>query len=184
VADAGCLPGPIPARRQGRFAVIRIEIANETTPGPANEDRWRAAVEDVLKRHGVARADVSLAVVDDATIHELNRRFLDHDFSTDVLSFVLESSAGYLEGEIVASAETATRQARRLGWTAGDELLLYIIHGALHLVGFDDTTPKASAAMWAQQRACLARFGLDLQDDRSENESAEDDLIQGGSFSP
>jgi probable rRNA maturation factor len=97
--------------------------------------------------------------VDDETIHGLNRRFLDHDFPTDVITFPLEEEDGHLEGEIVASFDTARREAGRFGWPAADELLLYVIHGALHLLGYDDTTADAAGQMREQERVMLAHFG-------------------------
>ncbi len=74
------------------------------------------------------------------------------------MSFLLESSPEGIEGEIVASAEMACRVARRHRWTAAEELLLYVIHGALHLAGWLDDTPARRAAMAKRQRAYLARL--------------------------
>ena len=83
-----------------------------------------------------------MAVVDDPTIRRLHREYLGEDSPTDVMSFVLERADDYLEGEVVVSAETACAAAPEYGWPAADELLLYVIHGTLHLVGYDDTTPR------------------------------------------
>lgn len=131
-------------------------------PGPwANDARLGQAVEAILAAHGVARGTVSLALVDDATIHEVNREFLSHDEPTDVISFVLESGPGWLDGEIVASVDTAARHAAEVGWTTADELLLYVIHGLLHLVGHDDLSDEARPRMRAAERAWLAHFGLE-----------------------
>ena len=77
-----------------------------------------------------------------------------------MLSFPLEQSAERLEGEVVVSAQTAAAAAGRFGWSAADELLLYVIHGTLHLMGVGDTTPLEQAEMRARERACLDRFGL------------------------
>ena len=68
--------------------------------------------------------------MDDRTIQQLNRQYLDHDEPTDVLSFLLEREAERLEGEIVVSRDTAACSAPAYGWTPADELLLYVIHGA------------------------------------------------------
>jgi len=115
----------------------------------------------ILDEASIGDAEISVAVVDDPTIEQLNRRYLSHDGPTDVLSFVLERSAERLEGEVVVSGDTAGRTAPRFAWSAADELLLYVIHGTLHLVGFDDRTPDDRAAMQARERACLGRFGLE-----------------------
>ncbi|HWA98836.1 MAG TPA: rRNA maturation RNase YbeY [Pirellulales bacterium] len=122
--------------------------------------RLRAGVEWVLRDAGIARATVSVAIVDDATIHELNVRYLAHDWPTDVLSFLLESGEDSLEGEIVVSTDTATSMARELGRSPADELLLYVVHGALHLVGYDDQDDASRADMRAREASILARLGV------------------------
>lgn len=138
--------------------VIQIDIANHQRLLKLNRQRLRRAVRSVLAAHGVRSAELSIAIVDDATIHELNRRYLNHDYATDVLSFALDGSAGRLDGEIVASAETAARTGRKLGLPAERELLLYLVHGALHLVGFDDKSPAASRRMRAEERRILEKI--------------------------
>ena len=140
--------------------MIQIDFRNEQHTLPVDESRLGEAIELVLRRAGVARAEISVAVVDDPSMHELNRRYLDHDEPTDVLSFVLEAGSGALEGEIIVSADTAASTAARFGWAAEDELLLYVIPGALHLVGYDDLNAAAKSDMRRQERACLAHFGL------------------------
>ncbi|HVU88262.1 MAG TPA: rRNA maturation RNase YbeY [Pirellulales bacterium] len=145
--------------------VIQIDITNEQSRLPIDEQRLRAAVAAVLAGEGRSAATISVAVVDDPTIHELNRRFLAHDYPTDVLSFVLEESTAGLEGEIIVSADTAAASAPRYGWPATDELLLYVIHGTLHLVGYNDHEPADIARMRAAEKRYLAQCGLQAQDD-------------------
>ena len=140
--------------------MINVEITNEQDALPIDPARLEAAVRLILEEQLVSDAEISVAVVDDATIRRLNRQYLDHDDTTDVLSFPLEQSAERLEGEVVVSAQTAAAAAGRFGWSAADELLLYVIHGTLHLVGVGDTTPREQAEMRARERACLDRFGL------------------------
>lgn len=140
--------------------MIQIDFRNEQHTLPVDEPRLREAIELVLRQAKFAQAEISVAIVDDPSMHELNRRYLNHDEPTDVLSFVLEASEGALDGEIIVSADTAASTALRFGWAAEDELLLYVIHGALHLVGYDDLDPAAKSEMRRQERACLAHFGL------------------------
>ncbi len=142
--------------------MIAVAIANEQKFLTVDRARIRAAVKEVLSSADVSNAEISVAIVDDARIHEVNRQFLQHDFPTDVISFVLEQDAGRLEGEIVASAETAMAAAPRWNWPATDELLLYIVHGMLHLVGYDDTTPTAATKMRRAERATLERLGIEM----------------------
>ena len=123
-------------------------------------ERLVTIARSILVDHGIVRAQVSIAVVDDPTIHVLNRRYLAHDYPTDVLSFVLERSDDWLEGEIVVSADTARTAAREYGWEPADELLLYVVHGVLHLVGMDDQSEEARAAMADVESRYLRQCGL------------------------
>lgn len=148
-----------------------VEIHNEQACLPA-DPRHRRAVRMILEDASLGRAQVSVAVVDDPTIRRLHREYLGEDSPTDVMSFVLERDDDYLEGEVVASAQTACAAAPEFGWPAADELLLYVIHGALHLVGYDDTSPRLRAEMRKQERAYLARFGLDGRYRKSTEKSA------------
>lgn len=118
-------------------------------------------VRGALAAEGVRRASISVAVVDDLTIHAVNRRHLDHDEPTDVISFHLSGpDDDELSGELVVSAETAARTARQAGVSALDELALYVVHGLLHLCGHDDTTPAAARRMRQREGEVLAALGL------------------------
>lgn len=105
----------------------------------------------------ITDANISVAVVDDATIGRLHGQFLNDPSPTDVLSFTLERSPDYLEGEVVLSADTARANAARYRSTAEREALLYAIHGTLHLVGYDDATPSDRARMRRQEKKYLGR---------------------------
>jgi probable rRNA maturation factor len=141
-------------------ALLSITVTNAQLKMPADKKRLRRAVRMILQDAAVGAAKISVAVVDDPTISELHQRYLDDPSPTDVLSFVLERSSNYLEGEIVVSAETAAASAPKYKWSAADELLLYVIHGALHLVGYDDATAKKRTKMREKEKEYLARFEL------------------------
>jgi probable rRNA maturation factor len=138
-----------------------IEISNRQQALKFDAARLERAAESVLNAAHITEAEVSIAVVDDSAMHELNRHYLAHDSPTDVLSFVLERDGARLDGELIVSADTALREAARVGWSVDDELLLYVIHGTLHLVGYDDVTPELCEAMRRQEEHHLARFGLE-----------------------
>lgn len=141
--------------------MIAIEISNRQHTLNVDEGRLRRAAEAVMGEAGIGEAVLGIALVDDAAIHQVNKQFLEHDEPTDVISFVLESHGDYLEGEVIASTDTAQREALRWQWPAGDELLLYVVHGLLHLVGFDDLDDESRLAMRAAERRILAHFGLE-----------------------
>jgi len=144
--------------------MLAIDITNEQDRLDVDEARLREVAAAILRDAGYTAGSLSIAIVDDPTIHELNRKFLDHDYPTDVLSFVLEQEPGRLEGEVIVSADTAQRTAEKLSWTAGDELLLYVVHGTLHLVGHDDLSDEPRAAMRKAERAYLARLGVEYRE--------------------
>ncbi len=148
-----------------------IDITNSQSVVSVDEDRLTRAVTIVLQAHDVRRAQIGVSIVDDPTIHQLNRKWLDHDYATDVLSFPLSWENDFLEGEIVASADTAKTSALRFSWKEDDELLLYIIHGALHLVGYDDHSPGDLEKMRAEERKFLALFDLQPNYDPDEGET-------------
>lgn len=127
--------------------MLSIAIQNQQSLLRVDKRLLKKAVRIILKDAKIETAEISVAVVDDSTIAQVHAEFLHDDSPTDVISFVLDASPGSLEGEIVASAETAVAQAPRFLWTGNQELLLYVIHGVLHLVGYDDTTPKARKTM-------------------------------------
>jgi probable rRNA maturation factor len=145
--------------------MLRIEISNRQTAFEFDARRLKRAAEAILRDAGIASAALSIAVVDDPTIRRLNRQFLDHDEPTDVLSFVLEHERGHLEGEVIVSAQTALGSAARYGWSPEAELSLYVIHGTLHLVGYDDHTADQRAAMRGGERRYLALLGLEAREE-------------------
>jgi probable rRNA maturation factor len=140
--------------------MIRVELAQQQETHRVDAPRLKRAAREVIASAGFKDAEISIAVVDDARMHTLNRQYLRHDYPTDVLSFVLEQDQRSLEGEIIVSADYAAREAERFNWSVNDELLLYVIHGSLHLIGYDDQTPEAKAAMRAKEVEFLGKFNL------------------------
>lgn len=146
-----------------------IAIANEQRCLRVNRRRLTQLALSVLAREQVARAEISIAIVDDTRIHAINRKFLNHDCPTDVISFLLEGTEGTddaapvvrrgtgktINGEIVISAETALRVAADYDKTPADELALYLVHGLLHLCGYDDLTPKEKRLMHRREAEAL-----------------------------
>ncbi|MBM3469863.1 MAG: rRNA maturation RNase YbeY [Armatimonadetes bacterium] len=117
------------------------------------------------------RAEIEIALVDDATIGRLNRRFLGHRGPTDVLAFPGEPASpaarthsaepglrGPLLGEIVISVERARAQARDAGWSVRREVVLLLVHGLLHLRGYDDHAVRDAGVMRALERKILERI--------------------------
>ena len=99
--------------------------------------------------------NLSVAFVTNAAIRKINRKFLNHDFATDVISFPLGTD---LVGELVISAEYAAAEAAARKIPVEEELLRYVAHGILHLLGYDDHRPADRKKMWARQERELRRI--------------------------
>ena len=139
---------------------IELEIDYHAADVTPDDARYKLAAEWVAEHFGLAHLTASISIVDDPTIHRLNCEHLDHDWPTDVISFVFDNDGHVVDGEIIASIDTATRLANDAGWPVADELLLYIIHGLLHLAGLDDIEPADRAAMRAAEQACLTALNV------------------------
>jgi probable rRNA maturation factor len=131
--------------------------------GAASEERLRQVAEAVLRHEG-SHDQVTVVVTDDVGIQELNCDFLGIDAPTDVLSFgaqeatgpfVFAPEAGNYLGDVIVSYPRAAAQAAEQGHPAGRELDLLVVHGLLHLLGYDHATEAEQAIMWARQDEIL-----------------------------
>lgn len=113
-----------------RFAEVALQHA------------WRTMPQRRQKLKAIQ--EINVILVSDRRIADLHKRFMNIAGSTDVITFQ--------HGEIFISTETAVRQAKDFASTPADEIQLYIVHGILHLLGFDDTDEKAAKLMREKQR--------------------------------
>lgn len=109
-------------------------------------ERFHHAGRWVVSQFGLKSLSVSISVVDDETIRGLNAQYLQHDWATDVISFVFQSGE-QVSGEIIVSWTTACRLSRIAQWSSEDELVLYVLHGMLHLAGLDDIDSQGRQQM-------------------------------------
>jgi probable rRNA maturation factor len=137
---------------------MRAVVDNRQRQIPVRTTRLVRAVRRALAAVGRPGGLVELAIVDDAEIRRMNARYRGIARRTDVLAFPLETpeSPEQLVGQIVISAETARRQARRIGVPLALELDLLVTHGTLHLVGYDDRDPLEADLMHRRERDILA----------------------------
>lgn len=126
-----------------------IHVTNEQRRVPIPTSKVRRLAAQIL-----GKRNLSVAFVTNAAIRKINRQFLKHDFATDVISFPLGTD---LVGELVISAEFAVGEASLRGIPVEEELLRYVAHGILHLLGYDDHDPADKARMWKRQERELAR---------------------------
>ena len=151
----------------------QIEITERQTCSQVDRSFLEQAINRILAEQQISHAELSVVLVDDREIHQMNRDFLGHDYPTDVISFSLNTSvennlcrpqdsvttASDLQGELIVSVETALREAKSHGWSLQAELLLYVVHGILHLCGYDDLEDEARPAMRTRERELMSIWG-------------------------
>src|SRR5208283_1589987 len=99
--------------------------------------------------------NAQIVFVSDAKIRALHRDFMNDNSATDVLSFVLQEDADNLEAEIYVSVDRARAQAAENRVSLQNELVRLAAHGALHVVGYDDRTPRKRSVMWKRQEVIV-----------------------------
>ncbi|MGA2916713.1 MAG: rRNA maturation RNase YbeY [Sedimentisphaerales bacterium] len=119
--------------------------------------------QDTAKKFGVEKAQINLLVISDKEIIRINRRFLNNKKLTDVISFDLsEKGDNFKFFDIVVNAQMAHRQAKLRGHSPQSELALYFLHGLLHNLDFDDSTPVKAAKMHKTEDKILKKFGYGI----------------------
>jgi probable rRNA maturation factor len=146
-------------------AEIEVQVAPAFAAAvPVADLKW--AVERVLRRED-RPGEVTVVVTDEQGIRELNRDFLDQDEVTDVLAFATQEDVGpfvpapeagkYL-GDVIVCYPRAVEQALEQDHSVPEELALLVVHGVLHLLGYDHASEPEEAAMWALQEEILAQL--------------------------
>jgi probable rRNA maturation factor len=135
-----------------------IPVANRQRRVPVGAAQVREVVRTVFREEDGGDPWVSVALVNDRVIADVNRRWLGHEGPTDSIAFAFDDDPGTdgTRGEVVVSAETALREARARGLDPREELLLYVAHGVLHLLGWEDDTPARRRSMNARARRLVA----------------------------
>ncbi len=141
-----------------------VFLANEQDL-PVDHDRLSAVASHALESEDVDdSAELSLLFVSAGHMRRLNAHFAGDDYATDVLAFPMmdgdddEADAGPLLGDVVVCPQVALRNAERIGHSLDDELAVLIVHGTLHLLGYDHQGPKDKEAMERRQSEILASF--------------------------
>ena len=114
-------------------------------------------VRRVLRAEGYPRGEVAVVAVDSRFCRRLNRRYLGHDRVTDVISFLMEEGV-LLQGEVYVNLDRARSQAREHEISEAHELARLVIHGTLHLVGYDDRDTRRARRMKAAEERHLGHW--------------------------
>lgn len=149
--------------------MVSVEISGRLPSGVTKELIERLVNASFSAGGGEGAARVSISVVDDKVMRELNRRHRGIDDTTDVLSFPYADSdfpdaegdpGRILLGEIVISSPRVRKQAREAGRTTRREFALMVVHGTLHLLGYDHCTEKEERVMFRLQQDILMKEGI------------------------
>jgi probable rRNA maturation factor len=160
-------PAPaVPASEAEAADTGRISVqVDESFAAEVDAAGLARAAEAVLMAEGEPDAEVSLVITSDETVAELNLLYRGVKGPTDVLSFAArESAPGFVSapeadtylGDVLIALPFTRRQAADLGRSLDDELQLLVVHGVLHLLGYDHAEPDEEAAMWDRQDEILA----------------------------
>ena len=170
-----------------------IEITDSQCHVVLDAEHLRSVARYVLAEEHVQGATISIAIVDNPTLRGINVQYLNHDYDTDVISFLLECDPDpellpnaaaetgrgrgkRIEGDIAISAEMAAEVATGFGWGPADEVVLYLVHGLLHSVGYDDLSPDEKRLMRSREQTLLSHW--DLTPSYSETDSNQDESDQ------
>jgi len=144
---------------------VQLQVeSGEGLPGA----RIRQAVEWVLESQGATPGSgIAIVITTDEEVRRLNRQFRGVDRPTDVLSFeagppLISEGAGPYLGDLVLGFPYIQRQAQAEQHTVSDELILAVIHGTLHLLGYDHDSAEHQSRMWSIQDRALQALGVTM----------------------
>lgn len=111
----------------------------------------------VIAAEGHTPGEIGIILTDHATVLALNESYLDHHYHTDVISFVYHDSPAHpIEGEVYIDLDTANERYTEFDSSFEQEALRYVVHGVLHLLGYDDATPEDKQTMHGLEDRYLA----------------------------
>lgn len=141
---------------------VKIAIINQQRKVTVNQKKIRDVIKLIVSKERSSAENISVIVTTDNKIRKLNRTYLNKDLPTDVLSFSFIGKKSEkiipvsILGDIVVSADTAVSNAVIYKTNPKEELYLYVIHGLLHLLGYDDITPGKRAVMRRKEQYYLS----------------------------
>jgi probable rRNA maturation factor len=142
---------------------LEIQFSCDVEDAEPDLRRLRSLIKMICSRFDVPHARISIAIVNDSIIESINREYLNHDYPTDVISFDLsEADDPQRQFEVMVNWDEAVRQSRQRGHSPQAELALYVTHGLLHNLGYDDGTDSDSEKMHQMEDELLqnANYGI------------------------
>jgi len=142
---------------------MKLNIINLQKLHFIDKNRVKKLISSILKIEK-KNAELNLVFTDNKKIKKINKTFLGHNFATDVISFAYNNSSleNNISGEIIISVEMAVKLAQKLKCTIEGEIALYLVHGLLHLLGYNDKLKKDARKMHQREKELLSMYGYDV----------------------
>ncbi|KAA3597904.1 MAG: rRNA maturation RNase YbeY [Calditrichaeota bacterium] len=140
---------------------MNIFVNFETKDVPTNSEKIIDLVYEIVKNEKKEIQSLTVIIVSNPKILEINKNYLNHDYFTDVIAFNLEEKGEPIEAEIYVSNDEAKIQAENFGATHEHELLRYIAHGTLHTLGYEDFNFDLKQEMHEKENFYLNRIFFD-----------------------
>lgn len=136
--------------------MIHFQIIDVTLPELLLDESDMLWVEDVIKHYNKKTGEVFFLFCSDEHLFQMNVRFLNHDTYTDIITFSSSEIPEIISGELYISIERVLDNAEKIGVSFNEELLRVMIHGILHLIGYNDKTEAEIIEMRLQENKCLS----------------------------
>lgn len=127
--------------------IIQISFDDSVDPGLVDPGRIEKLVAYTLESENVKWSQVGIVFTGHEHLRSMNRDYLGHDYDTDVLSFLIDKTEAGIEGEVYVDVETADERHTEFGSSLREEIERYVVHGLLHLAGYDDDTSEKKQIM-------------------------------------
>lgn len=135
--------------------MIEIAYQNDNLGYRLNKDEIEKVVSKIITDHSFFIEELTIIFTDRAFHHEMNLNYLNHDTDTDVITFDLSETEKTVSGEIYINTDMALENAEKIGMTHEEELCNLVIHGVLHLLGYDDKISDLQKEMFKKQAKYL-----------------------------
>jgi probable rRNA maturation factor len=142
-----------------KAAIVNLAVPHASGNRASSFIPPQKIIHKILTSVGVTRGFVTVVFTNDAAMKKINRAFLKRNRPTDVLAFdyAPQSSRDFIAGEAYVSIDMARRISEELGISFKEELMRYVVHAILHLIGYDDLTPAKKKKMWKKQEEIVRK---------------------------
>ncbi len=148
--------------RQPSAEPLTVYLSNRQRTFRIHSQLLTSTAETILRHAGQTSGELSIVLLNDRAMRVLNAQYRGKDLPTDVLSFPQSSPQGGVEqliGDVVISLQTATRQAKEQKSTLHGEVVRLLVHGILHLLGYDhERSPQEARRMGSKERMIIRRL--------------------------